>query len=113
MQYEKDMASEFQSLFLATREFLLSFEDIEETKKERITTYGDKNGGICHMRTTKTGLDIGFLKGAKIPDKYGLLTGKTKKMRVYSISELDEEILSYYVEESIRLNKRADDQSCI
>ena len=104
MQYEKDMESEFRDLFLATRQFLLSFEGIEETKKARITTYGDKNGGICHMRTTKKGGDIGFLKGAQIPDTYGLLTGKTKKMRVYAITELREDVLGYYMAESLKLN---------
>ena len=104
MQFEKDMESEFRELFLATRQFLLSFEGIEETKKPRITTYGDKNGGICHMRTTKKGVDIGFLKGARIPDNFGFLTGKTKKMRVYAITELREEVLGYYVAESLKLN---------
>ena len=105
MQFEKDLESEFRELFLSARQFLLSFEGIEETKKARITTYGDKNGGICHMRTTKMGVDIGFLKGVLIPDKYGLLTGKTKKMRVYSITELREDVLGYYVAESLRLNR--------
>ncbi len=106
MQFEKDMVSEFKSLFLSTREFLLNFEDIEETKKERITTYGNENGGICHVRTTKKGVDIGFLKGVQIFDKYGLLTGKTKKMRVYSITALNKDILGYYIEESIKLNMK-------
>ena len=104
MQFEKDMESAFRELFLSTRQFLLSFEGIEETRKARITTYSDKNGGICHVRTTKKGVDIGFLKGAKILDTHGLLTGKTKKMRVYSITELREDVLSYYVAESVKLN---------
>ena len=106
MQFEKDMDSEFKDLFLAAREFLLNFEGVEETKKERITTYGNKNGGICHMRTTKKGVDIGFLKGVQILDTYGLLTGKTKKMRVYSITALEENVLGYYIEESIKLNMK-------
>ena len=104
MQFEKDMESGFRKLFLSTRQFLLSFEGIEETKKTRITTYSDKNGGLCHMRTTKKGVDIGFLKGARIPDNFGLLTGKTKKMRVYSTTELREDVLGYYVAESLKLN---------
>ena len=104
MQFEKDMNSTYKELFLATREFLLTFDDVSETKKERITTYGNQHGGICHMRTTKKGVDVGFLKGAQIPDKFGLLTGNTKKMRVYSMTKLDKEILGYYMQESIKLN---------
>lgn len=104
MQFEKDMESEFRELFLSVRQFLLSFEGIEETMKVRITTYSNKNGGICHIRTTEKGVDVGFLKGIQIPDKYGLLAGKTKKMRVYSITELRKDVLGYYVAESLKLN---------
>lgn len=82
MQYEIDLQSEHKKLFLEAIEFLLSFEGIEETKKKRITTYSDKNGGICHMRTMTYGIDFGFLKGAKMKDKLGLLTGDGKAIRV-------------------------------
>ncbi|MEM7119043.1 MAG: hypothetical protein AAF614_41880 [Chloroflexota bacterium] len=78
-----------------------------ETQKERITTYSDTNGSICHMRTTKTGVDIGYLKGAKLIDRFGLLQGKTKKMRVQkllSADELNKEAVLDYITQSMLLN---------
>ena len=68
MQFDKDIASEFKDLFLRAREILLSYDGIVETKKERITSYSNENGGICHMRTMPYGVDFGFLKGAKCRD---------------------------------------------
>ncbi len=65
MQYEIDLQSEHKKLFLEAREFLLSFEGIEETKKKRITIYSDKNGGIYHMRTMTYGIDFGFSERCK------------------------------------------------
>ncbi|MEE9439883.1 MAG: DUF1801 domain-containing protein [Saprospiraceae bacterium] len=82
MQYEKDLKSEFKELFLEARTLLLSYEGIIETKKERITTYSNKKGVICHMRTMPYGIDFGFLKGAKMEDKLGLLIGNGKAIRV-------------------------------
>lgn len=103
MQYEKDMVSPYKDLFLAAREVILAFDVIEETQKERITTYGVPGGGICHMRTTKTGVDVGLLKGTLLQDSGNHLTGKSKKMRVYSFNALDRDILSDYIGQSIDL----------
>lgn len=103
MQYEKDMSSVHKDLFLAAREIILGFDQIEETKKERITTYGISSGGICHMRTTKSGVDVGFLKGTLLNDDESRLSGKSKKMRVYSFTELDSNALSDYLSQSIQL----------
>ncbi len=104
MQFEKDMNSEYKKLFLNTRLLLLSYEGIVETKKVRITTYGDANGGICHMRTTNIGVDIGFLKGSKMKDKYKKLTGDGKAIRVFSIGDFNKKIISFYIEQAIKLN---------
>ncbi len=60
MQYDKDLHSKQKELFLDARDFLLSFDDIVETKKERITTYSNEKGGICHMRTMQHGIYFGF-----------------------------------------------------
>lgn len=54
-----------------------------ETRKDKITTYSNEKGGICHMRTMPYGINIGFLKGAKMEDSLWLLTGKGKAIRVY------------------------------
>lgn len=104
MQYNKDLKSEHKILFLNAREYLLSFEGIIETKKERITTYSNKNGGICHLRTMPYGVDFGFLKGVKMKDELGLLTGKGKVIRVLPLKVMDKIIIEYYVNQAIGLN---------
>ncbi len=107
MQYDKDLASPHKDLFLAARQLLLSYEGIIETKKERITTYGNAKGGICHMRTMPYGIDFGFLKGAKMEDKLGLLTGKGKAIRVLpQKGELNLEAIAYYVSQAIEINAK-------
>lgn len=106
MQFEKDLQSDHRQLFLEARTFLLSFDGIVETKKERITTYSNAKGGICHMRTMSYGIDFGFLKGVKMEDKFGLLTGKGKAIRVLPQLELDCRITSYYVNQAIEINSK-------
>ncbi len=107
MQYDKDLASPHKDLFLAARQLLLSNEGIIETKKERITTYGNAKGGICHMRTMPYGIDFGFLKGAKMDDKLGLLTGKGKAIRVLQQKgELDIEAAKFFIRQAIEINAR-------
>ena len=104
MQFDKDLQSEHKTLFLEAREYLLSFGEIQETKKERITTYSDSNGGICHIRTMPYGVDFGFLKGAKMKDKFELLTGKGKAIRVLQLKEMNKEAISYYIKQAIEIN---------
>ncbi|MFK7982117.1 MAG: DUF1801 domain-containing protein [Saprospiraceae bacterium] len=106
MQFDKDLQSPHKDLFLAARDLLLSYEGIIENKKERITTYGNKKRGICHMRTMPYGIDFGFLKGAKMEDKLGLLTGKGKAIRVLPQKELNEVAVRYYIEQAIALNAK-------
>jgi len=105
MQFDKDIKSNHKDLFLIARELLLSFEGIVETKKERITTYSNAKGGICHMRTMPYGVDFGFLKGARMKDKYGVLTGKGKAIRVLpQKGELDIETIRYFIDQAIDIN---------
>ena len=104
MQYDKDLQSEHKELFLEAREFLLSFDGIIETKKERITTYSNNKGGICHMRTMPYGVDFGFLKGAKMEDDLGLLTGKGKSIRVLPQKELNKKAVEYYIKQALDIN---------
>lgn len=63
MQFDIDLQSVHKELFLEARKFLLSIDGIIETKKERITTYSNNKGGVCHMRTMPYGIDFGFFKG--------------------------------------------------
>lgn len=105
MQFDKDLRSEFKELFLQARELLLSYEGIIETKKERITTYSNRDSGICHMRTMPYGVDFGFLKGAKMEDKFGVLTGNGKAIRVLpQKGVLNEKVIKYYIDQAIALN---------
>jgi len=104
MQYNKDLESKHKNLFLQAREFLLSFEGIVETRKERITSYSNEKGGICHMRTMPYGIDFGFLKGAQMEDKRGLLTGNGKAIRILKQKELNKESIAYYLDQAIAIN---------
>lgn len=104
MQFDKDLASPHQALFLQVRKYLLAFEGIVETKKQRITTYAYANSGICHLRTTPYGVDVGFLKGSKMTDKPGLLAGKGKAVRVLSLQSMDTKVLDYYLQQAINFN---------
>lgn len=106
MQFDKDLQSEHKSLFLEAREYLLSFDGIQETKKERITTYSDNNGGICHVRTMPYGIDFGFLKGVKMEDKFGLLTGNGKTIRVLQLKAINKDAIKYYIEQALEINSR-------
>ncbi len=106
-QFDKDIESEFHDMFNTLRGILLATEGMIETKKPRITTYSDLNGGVCHMRTTAIGVDIGYLKGALFEDKFDLLTGSGKKMRVHKLygkTALDFQAIDYYLQQAQRLN---------
>ncbi|MEH6631474.1 MAG: hypothetical protein V7776_11625 [Halopseudomonas aestusnigri] len=105
MQFDIDFQSENKDLFLEARAYLLSFEGITEIKKERITTYMNVKGGICHMRTMPHGIDLGFLKGARMQDGLGLLTGKGKAMRVLPLKTMNRDAIKFYVDQAIRLNE--------
>ena len=51
------------------------------------------------------GIDFGFLKGAKMEDKYGVLTGKGKAIRVLpQKGQLDTEVINYFIRQAIDIN---------
>ena len=104
-QFGKDMHSPNKDLFLKVRELLLTMDGIEETQKPRITTFSNAKGGICHLRTMPHGIDIGFLKGAKMTDAAGRLTGTGKAIRVLALSEFEEDICAYFLSQAVELNR--------
>ncbi|WP_298257986.1 hypothetical protein [uncultured Litoreibacter sp.] len=104
-QFEKDMQSPNRELFLKVRELLLKVDGIEETQKPRITTFSNAKGGICHLRTMPHGVDVGFLKGAKMTDAVGRLTGTGKAIRVLELSCFEEDVCAYYLRQAIELNR--------
>ena len=98
------MKSDHKELFQETRKLLLAFDGFMETKKDRIMTYSNDRGGICHMRTMNHGIDIGFLKGTGMEDKFGLPTGNGKVMRVLPVKSIDEECIKYYITQTVKIN---------
>ena len=104
MQFDIDIASPNAAIFQSARALLIEVHGLDEIKKLRITTYAHTSGNICHMRTMPHGIDFGFLKGAKMEDKFGLLKGNGKAMRVLPMKELDAAAVAYYVGQAIELN---------
>lgn len=104
-QFEKDMQSPNKELFLKVRELLLKMDGVAETQKPRITTFSNAKGGICHLRTMPHGIDIGFLKGARMNDAEGRLTGTGKAIRVLALSNFEEDVCTYYLNQAIKLNR--------
>lgn len=88
MQFDIDMKSAHKDLFMSVRKLLIEHYKLTETQKDKITTYSNDKGGICHMRTMKHGIDIGFLKGIYMTDKHNLLTGTGKVMRILPMNTL-------------------------
>jgi len=103
-QFEKDMQSPNKDLFLKVRALLLAMDGVEETQKPRITTFSNNKGGICHLRTMPHGIDIGFLKGARMRDEPGRLTGTGKVIRVLPLKSFDAELCTYYLRQAVELN---------
>ena len=58
------------------------------------------------MRTMPYGIDFGFLKGAKMEDKLGLLTGKGKAIRVLPQKEIDRKAIDYYIKQALTINEK-------
>lgn len=103
MQYSKDLTSPHKAMFLEARSYLLN-RGLEETRKDRITTYSINKRGICHLRTMPHGIDFGFLRGIHFEDPEQRLTGKGKTLRVLSMTSLDEEVLEYFLAQAIDFN---------
>ena len=105
MQFQTDMTSPHRELFLSARALLLSVGGITEVRKERTTTYRNGDGNICHLRTMPHGIDVGFLKGAKMEDGLGLLEGNGKAIRILPLREMNEPALMYYLAQAFQLNR--------
>lgn len=104
MQYSKDLRSPHKALFLAVRARLLK-SGLDETRKERITTYSINKRGVCHLRTMPHGIDIGFLRGVHFDDPGQRMTGKGKTLRVLSMQSLEADVLEYYLAQAIDFGK--------
>ena len=52
------------------------------------------------------GIDFGFLKGAKMKDDLGLLTGDGKVMRILQQKDLDKKSIKYCLKQAIKINSK-------
>jgi hypothetical protein len=105
VQFDIDVDSKYKYLFLNARKLLLT-SGLVETKKDRITTYSDKHGGVYHMRTMPHRIDIGFLKGARMNDQFELLKGSGKVMRVLPLTSIDKDTIEYCLNQAPAINQK-------
>lgn len=105
MQFDIDMNSRHKGVFLITWKLLLKL-GLFETKKDRITTYSDESSEACHMGSMTHGIDIGFLKGARMEDQFELLRGSGKVMRVLPLSSIVKDQIEYYLKQALVINKK-------
>jgi len=100
------------SLTLALREVVL--EEAPEAIESVVKSYAVAIGfsftgkplkdGFCHIVTYPSYVNLGFNRGALLPDPYGVLTGKGKSIRHITIrnqSELDRPYVRRYLEAAI------------
>jgi hypothetical protein len=61
---------------------------------------------VCSVAHRVTHNGFGFLKGAKMKDKLGLLTGDGKAIRVLPLKEMNKEAVKYYIDQAIEINAK-------
>lgn len=62
---------------------------------------------IISMSPTNKGITFSFTEGKKFKDKYSLLEGKGNKslnLRIKSVEDYKDEILSYYIKQAVKLD---------
>jgi hypothetical protein len=91
MQFDKDLNSPHAKLFLDIRKCILKqiCDGAKEKYSPNITSISSSFGGICYLKTTQTGVHIGWFKGVNIKDLHNFLFGKGKIIRGQSITKLD------------------------
>ncbi len=104
MQFEIEMRSKHKALFLEIRDVLLSFDGVKEVINTRSVCYHTSRGGLCHLKTTAEGVDVGFFRGTRMEDAYGMLWGAGKSKKFISLKKMNEEALIYYVVQALEIN---------
>ena len=105
-KFEEDFESGNKSLFLEIREIIIGYTQMSELQKSIVTSFADSNGPICNMSTRGKSVEISFLKGIRMKDKYKLLTGTGKEMRSITITEFNEDLIRYYVDQAVTINAK-------
>ena len=104
-RYDKDINSPKAELFLEVEKFVMKQIGNEVKKKfsENITSYITKDGMYCYLKLKVDYVHIGWGRGTKINDKYGLLIGDGKIVRgqkVYKLDKTIKEAIAYYIEDT-------------
>jgi hypothetical protein len=80
---------------------------------EELITYGIPGYRVKKMiaviSPTKKDITLAFSRGAEMEDKYGLLKGVgkvSKNLKFRKASEVDKEVLAYYVKQALELDNR-------
>ena len=106
MQFDIDMRGEYQDIFKALRELILSYPQISELKNAKQTSYSDEFGVVIMLRGSKNGFVLSFGRGAKLATKFPQLTGNGKVVRqliVKDINSLNLKLVKELLEESFIL----------
>ncbi|MFK7844701.1 MAG: DUF1801 domain-containing protein [Rhodothermales bacterium] len=104
MQFDIEMRSKHKDLFLEIRDVLLSFDGVREKINTRSVCYHTSQGGLCHLKTTNDGVDVGFFRGIRMEDAYNMLWGAGKSKKFISLQAMNEEALVYYVVQALEIN---------
>jgi hypothetical protein len=105
-KFEQDFESGNKNLFLEIREIIINYPQMAELQKSIVTSFSNDNGPICNMSSKSNQIEITFLKGIKMKDKYKLLTGTGKEMRSIIISKFNEELVKYYIDQAVTINSK-------
>ena len=105
-KFEENFESGNKNLFLEIREIIIGYNQMSELQKSIVTSFANDNGPICNMASQGKSIEITFLKGIRMKDKYNLLTGTGKEMRSILISELNEELVRYYLDQAVTINSK-------
>lgn len=104
--FETDSTGEYAELFLDVRDYIKICigNGVKEKHSENTTTFSSKEGGFCYIKVKDNYIHIGWLRGAKINDRYNLLFGAGKTIRGHKVYKLDKqtrEVIWYYVNETL------------
>lgn len=90
MQFNKDINSTKGELFLKVREFMLeNIDEVYEDCKDHITSYKTTLGMYCYLKVKNDYLHIGWGRGAKFDDSYGVLFGNSSVIKGQKIQRFD------------------------
>ena len=106
VQFDIDMRGEYQELFKALRELILSYLQISELKNAKQTSYSDEFGAVVMLRGSKNGFILSFGRGAKLASKFPQLSGNGKVVRqliAKDINSLNLKLVKELLEESFIL----------